>query len=45
MIVRVRIDCVFSVSKDPEKTELNEDAFCINTEHKAFALSDGASES
>lgn len=45
MIVRVRIDCVFSVSKDPEKTELNEDAFCINTEHRAFALSDGASES
>lgn len=45
MIVRIRLDSVFSVSKDLERTELNEDAFHSDIEGGAFALSDGASES
>lgn len=45
MIVRVRLDSVFSVSKDPERTELNEDAFDRDIDGSVFALSDGASES
>jgi hypothetical protein len=45
MIVKVSLDSVFSVSKDPERTELNEDSFDRDMEGSVFALADGASES
>lgn len=45
MIVKIRLDSVYSVSKDPERHELNEDAFDRDIEGCVFALSDGASES
>jgi hypothetical protein len=43
--VRLRVDLVASVPKDPERPELNEDAWAPNEALTCFALSDGASES
>lgn len=43
--MRLRVDLVASVPKDPERPELNEDAWAPNEALTCFAVSDGASES
>ena len=43
--MRVRLDFAATVAKDPERPDLNEDAFKQGLNSDVFALSDGASES
>jgi hypothetical protein len=43
--VQFRFDLAVSVPKDPEREDLNEDAFDVSENNQIIALSDGASES
>lgn len=43
--MRLRLDFTASVAKDPNRPDLNEDAFQLDSHGHVFALSDGASES
>lgn len=43
--MQIRFDLVVSIPKDPEREDLNEDAFDVSENSQIIALSDGASES
>lgn len=43
--MQIRFDLAVSVPKDPEREDLNEDAFDVSENSQIIALSDGASES